>query len=353
MTRLPRKAVRGRAAPAPGRAGRAAAVGDGNRAAARRGLRGPGRRGQGRHDQARHRVPQPPRRPDRRAARPDRARADPVVLPALRRRTCPPRARSSCSTGPGTTGPASSGSWASARPTEYRRFLRQCPVFERMLVEDGILLRKYWFSVSDEEQERRFRVAARRTRCAAWKFSRDGPASRSRGGWSSRGPRTRCSCTRTSTRPRGGSSRPTTSARARINMIAHLLSSVPYEHVRGRALKLPPRPPAAGLRAAAAGAVPPGPRPRGDAERVRRLDPNRAPAEHRLVTHRSTGPAPVALRPALALTDRLRTSARLGALIGVLLVPPCTPPGRSSPSSAGRSRSRRRSGPAWRCSGPR
>src|SRR3984893_18402600 len=34
---------------------------------------------------------------------------------------------------------------------EYTRFLRQCPIFERMLVEDGILLRKYWFSVSDEE----------------------------------------------------------------------------------------------------------------------------------------------------------------------------------------------------------
>src|SRR5438093_9080501 len=40
-------------------------------------------------------------------------------------------------------------------PAEYRRFLHQCPVFERMLVEEGILLRKYWFSVSDEEQERR------------------------------------------------------------------------------------------------------------------------------------------------------------------------------------------------------
>ena len=40
---------------------------------------------------------------------------------------------------------------------EYRRFLRQCPVFERLLIEDGILLRKYWFSVSDAEQERRFR----------------------------------------------------------------------------------------------------------------------------------------------------------------------------------------------------
>lgn len=40
---------------------------------------------------------------------------------------------------------------------EYHRFLHQAPIFERMLVEDGILLLKYWFSVSDVEQERRFR----------------------------------------------------------------------------------------------------------------------------------------------------------------------------------------------------
>ena len=39
---------------------------------------------------------------------------------------------------------------------EYHRFLHQCPIFERMLVEDGVLLRKYWFSVSDAEQEARF-----------------------------------------------------------------------------------------------------------------------------------------------------------------------------------------------------
>ena len=43
-------------------------------------------------------------------------------------------------------------------PAEHRRFLHQCPIFERLLVEDGILLRKYWFSVSDEEQQRRFRA---------------------------------------------------------------------------------------------------------------------------------------------------------------------------------------------------
>ncbi len=41
-------------------------------------------------------------------------------------------------------------------PDEYHRFLHQCPIFERMLVEDGLLLRKYWFSVSDTEQEARF-----------------------------------------------------------------------------------------------------------------------------------------------------------------------------------------------------
>ena len=40
---------------------------------------------------------------------------------------------------------------------EYSRFLHQCPIFERLLVKDGILLRKYWFSVSDEEQQLRFR----------------------------------------------------------------------------------------------------------------------------------------------------------------------------------------------------
>ncbi len=41
-------------------------------------------------------------------------------------------------------------------PDQYRLFLRQCPAFERMLIDDGILLTKYWFSVSDDEQRRRF-----------------------------------------------------------------------------------------------------------------------------------------------------------------------------------------------------
>ena len=42
-------------------------------------------------------------------------------------------------------------------PEGHRRFLQQCPVFERMLVDDGILLRKYWFSVSEKEQYKRFK----------------------------------------------------------------------------------------------------------------------------------------------------------------------------------------------------
>ena len=40
---------------------------------------------------------------------------------------------------------------------EYHRFLTQCPAFERMLIDDRIILVKYWFSVSDDEQERRFK----------------------------------------------------------------------------------------------------------------------------------------------------------------------------------------------------
>jgi len=55
-------------------------------------------------------------------------------------------------------------------PDQYRRFLAQCPVFERLLVSDGILLRKYWFSVSDAEQRRRF-AARRNDPMRRWKLS--------------------------------------------------------------------------------------------------------------------------------------------------------------------------------------
>jgi polyphosphate kinase 2 (PPK2 family) len=67
---------------------------------------------------------------------------------------------------PGTTAPVSSTSWGTAPTAEYHRFLHQAPIFERMLVEDGVILLKYWFSVSDVEQEKRFRSRAG-IRCAA------------------------------------------------------------------------------------------------------------------------------------------------------------------------------------------
>ena len=62
-------------------------------------------------------------------------------------------------------------------PEEHARFLRQTPIFERMLVEDGIILLKYWFSVSDEEQERRF-VSRTDDPMRRWKLSRMDLASR-------------------------------------------------------------------------------------------------------------------------------------------------------------------------------
>ena len=96
-------------------------------------------------------------------------------------------------------------------PEEHRRFLHQCPIFERLLVEDGILLRKYWFSVSDAEQERRFQPAAQGPDAAVEALA-DGPGVARPAGRTTPGPRTTCSCTPTSPSRPGWSSRATTSA---------------------------------------------------------------------------------------------------------------------------------------------
>src|SRR4249919_2950932 len=55
-------------------------------------------------------------------------------------------------------------------PAEHTLFLRQTPTFEQMLIDDGILLRKYWFSVSDGEQLRRFKARSRDP-VRRWKLS--------------------------------------------------------------------------------------------------------------------------------------------------------------------------------------
>jgi polyphosphate kinase len=123
---------------------------------------------------------------------------------------------------------------------EYSRFLHQCPIFERLLVEDGILLRKYWFSVSDSEQERRFRSRLEDP-MRRWKLSPMDLESITRWEDYSRAKDEMFVHTDIPEAPwfvvDSADKR-----RARINMIAHLLSTVHYHDVQPRPLALPPRP---------------------------------------------------------------------------------------------------------------
>jgi polyphosphate kinase len=127
---------------------------------------------------------------------------------------------------------------------EYSRFLHQCPIFERLLVEDGILLRKYWFSVSDEEQERRFRSRLHDP-MRSWKLSPMDLESITRWEDYSRAKDEMFVHTDIPEAP-WHVVESEDKRRARINMIAHLLSTIPYRQVRRQPLKLPPRPPARG-----------------------------------------------------------------------------------------------------------
>jgi polyphosphate kinase 2 len=125
-------------------------------------------------------------------------------------------------------------------PEEYRRFLQQCPIFERLLVGDGIRLLKYWFSVSDEEQERRFRSRLEDP-LRSWKLSPMDLNSRARWVDYSRAKDEMFVHTDIAEAPwyvvEGNDKR-----RARLNCIHHLLSLVPYEDVVEVPLELPPRP---------------------------------------------------------------------------------------------------------------
>jgi polyphosphate kinase 2 len=125
-------------------------------------------------------------------------------------------------------------------PDQYRRFLAQCPVYERLLLDDGILLRKYWFSVSDEEQERRF-VARGKDPMRRWKLSPMDLQSLLRWEDYSRAKDEMFVHTDTAESPwwvvEGDDKR-----RARINLIHHLLSSIPYVVAPPEPVKLPKRP---------------------------------------------------------------------------------------------------------------
>ncbi|WP_425551229.1 polyphosphate kinase 2 [Actinoallomurus vinaceus] len=129
---------------------------------------------------------------------------------------------------------------------EYARFLRQCPVFERLLIEDGILLRKYWFSVSDAEQETRFHERLEDP-MRRWKLSSIDVESILRWEDYSRAKDEMFRHTDTPEAPwyvvESEDKR-----RARINMIAHLLSTVPYDEIEPPRLTLPARPLSTGYR---------------------------------------------------------------------------------------------------------
>ena len=127
---------------------------------------------------------------------------------------------------------------------EYDRFLRQCPAFEEMLIEDGILLRKYWFSVSDQEQERRFKGRLKNP-MKRWKLSPMDLQSISRWEDYSRAKDEMFAHTDTDTAP-WVVVESEEKKRARINVIAHLLSSIPWKPVDKEELRMPSRPPSQG-----------------------------------------------------------------------------------------------------------
>jgi len=123
---------------------------------------------------------------------------------------------------------------------EYERFLRQCPTFERLLVEDGLMLVKYWFSVSDEEQERRFQ-ARLRDPLKRWKLSPIDLESRQRYVEYSRAKDAMFERTDIP-ECRWYTVEADDKRAARINCLAHLLSVVPHQPVPQPIDRLPARP---------------------------------------------------------------------------------------------------------------
>jgi polyphosphate kinase 2 len=122
---------------------------------------------------------------------------------------------------------------------EYWEFMRSCPEFERMLVRSGIILIKYWFSVSDEEQERRFQKRVDRPE-KRWKLSPMDLESRKRWVEYSKAKDVMFAHTDIKQAPwyvvDGDNKK-----RARLNVISHLLSLIPYEDLTPPPIELPPR----------------------------------------------------------------------------------------------------------------
>ncbi len=120
---------------------------------------------------------------------------------------------------------------------EYEEFLRSCPAFEEMLIRSGIILIKYWFSVSQQEQEARFRARINDP-TKNWKISEMDLMSRSRWDDYSMAKDIMFSHTDTADAPwwvvEADDKR-----RARLNCIHHLLHQIPYQDIRTDPIKLP------------------------------------------------------------------------------------------------------------------
>ncbi|WP_396134847.1 MULTISPECIES: polyphosphate kinase 2 [unclassified Chamaesiphon] len=130
---------------------------------------------------------------------------------------------------------------------QYQEFMQTCPEFERMLVKSGIILLKYWFSVSDDEQERRFQ--SRTTDPARrWKLSpmdlesRDSPGERLRQRWVEYSQAKDATFAHTNI-PEAPwfTVEANDKRRARLNCISHFLSKIPYVDMTPEPLELPPR----------------------------------------------------------------------------------------------------------------
>lgn len=122
---------------------------------------------------------------------------------------------------------------------EYKEFLRSCPEFERMLVRSGIVLVKYWFSVSDEEQERRFQARID-DKTKRWKLSPMDLESRARWVEFSKAKDIMFDHTDIKQAP-WYVVNAEDKKRARLNCISHLLTLIPYEDRTAGEIDLPPR----------------------------------------------------------------------------------------------------------------
>jgi len=122
---------------------------------------------------------------------------------------------------------------------QYTEFLRSCPEFERMLVRSGIILIKYWFSVSDEEQERRFQARIDDT-TKRWKLSPMDLESRAKWVEYSKAKDILFDHTDIKQAP-WVVVNAEDKKRARLNCISHLLTTIPYEDRPLGAIDLPPR----------------------------------------------------------------------------------------------------------------